>query len=133
MTKEEMKQALLGAGMKKDYKVSWDDVIRFDVRGGHEVKDGLLRGTEIVLAKGELVVWTAKTRKARDFTKARGIKMRELTGECEFRLPASQGDEFLTIWGAKVKRVASEALKSRLDDMRRKAQEAKNTLAGARE
>lgn len=126
MTKDEIKLSLRQYGMTKDYRASWDSengrgVILFAVRGKCSIVDGSLFGTQIIIADGLITVWTSKVKKARAFTKAKGIKLRELTGECEFSLPASVGDSFLTDWGARVKPVISEARKAQLATMRQNA------------
>jgi len=118
VTKDEVKLALKQYGMTQDYRASWDaedgkGVILFKT-GKCSILDGTLKGTQIILADGLITVWTSKVKKARVFTKGLGIKLRELTGECEFSVPASIGDKVLPVWGARVKRVLTDEHKARL-------------------
>lgn len=119
MNKDEVKMYLVAAGMKKDYRASWDSengkgVILFKTRGDCTIIDGTLHGTQIILSDGLIAVWTSKVKKARVFCRDRGLKLREMTGECEFSLPMSTGDTFLTDWGARVKPVISPERKAQL-------------------
>src|SRR3990167_2645159 len=107
MNKDEVQKHLQSLGMKKPYKAQWDQqdgrgVILFDTRGDCAIIDGVLHGTKVILSDRLITVWTSKTKKAMAFCRGRGLRLRVMTGECEFSLPASAGDEFLTLWGAKV-------------------------------
>jgi hypothetical protein len=134
MTKEEVKLALKQYGMTMDYRAYWDSedgkgVILFKT-GKCSIVDGTLKGTQVILADGLITVWTSKVKKARAFTRGLGIKLRELTGECEFSAPASIGDKVLPVWGARVKRVMSDERKSAQAVVLQKAREARKTLSG---
>ena len=59
-------------------------------------------------------IWTPQTKKARAAAVRYGLRIRCLDGEAELYVPARLADELLPKFGAKVKRVVSEATKAKL-------------------
>lgn len=119
MNKDEVRAHLSSVGLTKNYKAKWDPedgrgVILFNTRGKFDINNGKLNGTRVILSSGLITVWTSKVKKARAFCKSLGIRLRELTGECEFSVPVSSGDGVLPAWGAKIKRIMTDAQKARL-------------------
>lgn len=91
-------------------------------RREHEIKDGDLKGSEIVLDGDRFKIWTSKIGYARRLAKDCGYRIRELTGEVEIWLPMDVGLDVLKKFGAKVRReVSAEAravMSARLEKVR---------------
>lgn len=137
MTREEMKSHMATVGLSKDYKVTWDTdsdergVVLFKVGKPAKIVDGNLEGTEIVLTGNTLTVWTSHGKKAIAYAKLHGLTCRKYADGAEFKAPAILGDDFLTHFGAKVKRTMSQERKNALAATLCKARQQSKTLSGS--
>lgn len=111
------KQILTEIGVTKAFFPSVEPesgVVLLRSRRPAMIQDGRLTGSEFALAGNTFRVWTSQTKKARAIAKTHGLRIRELTGECELYIPAVLADAVLPQFGAKVKRSISEVERVRL-------------------
>lgn len=125
MTIDEMQAAVRASGALRQYRLAWDietEAITVQVRKPVTVRDGLIRGHEIVFKNGEFTAWSHRKKLLRSvaFTHKLTGKF-AWEGEAEITVPGSLADRILPMFGAKVKRVMTEAQKAALDIARTKS------------
>lgn len=119
MTKDQVSEALKGWGVSKAFRLQralGDDLPVWEVatRRPAVVVDGWIRGARITVSAGFFLVWTSSKQKAKAIASGYGLRVRLLDGEALLWVPGAVADEILPRFGAKVKRVASEAQKAAL-------------------
>ena len=111
--------ALLAAmGCKKHFKPYMETeskTILLQTRKPPQIIDGVMSGAEIdIYDNSTFRIWTSQTKKARAAAARYGLRLRLMDGESELFIPAILADELLPKFGAKVKRIVSEATKAKI-------------------
>ena len=117
-TTKQLLEVLRKMGCKipfKPYREAGTGAILLHVRRPAQIIEGRLQGSEIdVYDSTTFRVWTPQVKKARAYTARYGLRLRLMDGECELFIPAHLADALLHGFGAKAKRIVSDATKARL-------------------
>jgi hypothetical protein len=112
-SRKQLSEKIEAMGVKKKFKPYTEPesgAIMLQVRNPALIMDGLLVGSEIdVYDKSTFRIWTGRKQKARAYAQRYRLTIRLLDREAELFVPAHLADEILPKFGAKVKRVLSEA------------------------
>lgn len=120
MNREQVVELLESWGVRTPFRLEKEpgDGGRWQVltRKPARVVDGWLEGTQIDVAwdMGGFRVWTSQRTVAKALAVEHGLKAHLLDGEAEVCVPGALADELLPRFGAKYKRVVTEAMKQRL-------------------
>jgi hypothetical protein len=112
-SKKQLSEKIQAMGAKKKFKPYMEPesgAAILQVRNQALVADGRLAGSEIdVYDTSTFRIWTGRKQKAKAYAQRYRLNVRLLDGEAELLVPAHLADEILPKFGAKVKRVLSEA------------------------
>ena len=112
---QEILRAMGCKAIFKPYQEAEARAVLLETRRPAEIVGGRLVGSMIDLYdRTTFRIWTNKTKKARAAAVRYGLRLRLMDGECELFIPAHLADELLPEFGAKVKRIVSEATKAKL-------------------
>ena len=99
----------------KPYQETESRAVCLAVRRPAKIEDGRLKGSEIDLCgPSTFRVWTPRAKKAKACAARYGLRIRLMDGECELFIPAHLADDLLPKFGAKVKRILTDAQLDRL-------------------
>lgn len=117
-TTRQLMEVLRKMGCKvpfKPYREAGTGALMLQVRRPAEVVAGRLVGSEIDLyGPSTFRVWTNQTKKARAYAARFRLRLHLMDGECELFIPANLAADLLPRFGAKRKRVVSDATKALL-------------------
>lgn len=121
MNREEISTVVKSWGVQKQFRLKRDpsderEAWLVETRRGPEILDGWLYGSEIrVDLPGQcFVVWSGRKQLAKKLAALHGLAFRGLDGECYLTIPAKLADYLLPLFGAKWRKVVSEAVKAQL-------------------
>jgi len=119
MTIAEVVESLKVLGVEKPFRVIRDDADEREkwlvrVRKPAHLVEGRLCGTEILIVpeSKSFRVWTSQKQLVRALAGEHGLKAELLDGEAVLWVPASLADVVLPRFGAKVRRIVSDAQKA---------------------